>query len=146
MKALVYTNVRTLSYEEFQEPTAQFCEALVRVESVGICGSDMHAYLGHDNRRPVPPILGLEAAGTIIGGPRSASPAATVAPIRLPATSLRPCGRGCSSVKCGRLLDEHQRPIVGQPLTTEELAEWVGNPLGLLNFPRRRAISLASRE
>jgi threonine dehydrogenase-like Zn-dependent dehydrogenase len=27
---------------------------MVRIDSVGICGSDMHAYLGHDERRPAP--------------------------------------------------------------------------------------------
>jgi threonine dehydrogenase-like Zn-dependent dehydrogenase len=30
----------------------------------------MHAFLGHDDRRPAPLILGHEAAGTIVGGPR----------------------------------------------------------------------------
>jgi threonine dehydrogenase-like Zn-dependent dehydrogenase len=43
---------------------------LVKVEAVGICGSDMHAYHGHDSRRPAPLILGHEAAGRIVGGPR----------------------------------------------------------------------------
>ncbi|MEN0002385.1 MAG: alcohol dehydrogenase catalytic domain-containing protein, partial [Pseudomonadota bacterium] len=37
-----------------------------RVDSVGICGSDMHAYLGHDERRPAPLILGHEVAGTVV--------------------------------------------------------------------------------
>ena len=43
---------------------------LVRIDSVGICGSDMHAFLGHDDRRPAPLILGHEGARTITGGPR----------------------------------------------------------------------------
>ena len=69
MKALVYTGPETLVYRD--EPNARCSQdgVLIRVESVGICGSDMHAYLGHDERRPAPLILGHEAAGTIVEGP-----------------------------------------------------------------------------
>ena len=70
MKALVYEGVETLGYREVPDAVPQEGEHLVRVEAVGICGSDMHAYLGHDARRPAPLILGHEAAGTIRGGPR----------------------------------------------------------------------------
>ena len=52
------------------DPAPRDGEHLIRVDSVGICGSDMHAYLGHDARRPAPLILGHEAAGVIVGGPR----------------------------------------------------------------------------
>ena len=66
-----------------------------RVESVGICGSDMHAYLGHDNRRPAPLILGHEAAGTIVDGPR-ANERVTINPLvncgACPACELRAKG------------------------------------------------------
>ena len=48
----------------------QVGQQLIKVLSVGICGSDMHAFLGHDERRPAPLILGHEAAGEIVGGPR----------------------------------------------------------------------------
>lgn len=68
MKALVYDGVETLSYREVPDVQPQEGEHLIRVEAVGICGSDMHAYLGHDARRPAPLILGHEAAGTIMGG------------------------------------------------------------------------------
>jgi len=68
MKALVYTDVETLAMRDVPDPTAGEGEHIVRIESVGICGSDMHAYLGHDDRRPAPLILGHEGAGTVIGG------------------------------------------------------------------------------
>lgn len=71
MKALVYTGPQMLSFQEAPEPTPGDGEVVIRVESVGICGSDMHAYLGHDERRPAPLILGHEAAGTIISGPQA---------------------------------------------------------------------------
>lgn len=70
MKALVYLGPNSLTYRDEPAPVAQPGEVLVRVEAVGICGSDMHAYHGHDSRRPPPLILGHEAAGRITGGPR----------------------------------------------------------------------------
>ena len=44
MKALVYTDTNEVIYREepLPEPTAG--EALIRIDAVGICGSDMHAY------------------------------------------------------------------------------------------------------
>ena len=40
-------------------------EELVKVNATGICGSDMHAYHGHDERRLPPLILGHEISGVI---------------------------------------------------------------------------------
>lgn len=70
MKALVYLGPNTLELRDVPEPVPEADEVLVRVEAVGICGSDMHAYHGHDSRRPPPLILGHEAAGHIASGPR----------------------------------------------------------------------------
>ncbi len=70
MKALVYTGPESLSFQEAETPMPGPGEQLIRIDRVGICGSDMHAYLGHDERRPAPLILGHEAAGVIVGGPR----------------------------------------------------------------------------
>jgi threonine dehydrogenase-like Zn-dependent dehydrogenase len=71
MKALVYTGPNTVVYRDEPDPVALADEVLVRVEAVGICGSDMHAYHGYDARRPAPLILGHEAAGRILSGPRA---------------------------------------------------------------------------
>lgn len=68
MKALVYTAPRRLEYRDEPDPVPGDGEALVRVEAVGICGSDMHAWHGHDPRRVPPLILGHEAAGEVVGG------------------------------------------------------------------------------
>ncbi|MEM1374615.1 MAG: alcohol dehydrogenase catalytic domain-containing protein [Pseudomonadota bacterium] len=69
MKALVYTAPETLEMQDVPDPLPEEGAHLVRIEAVGICGSDMHAYLGHDDRRPAPLILGHEGAGTVVGGP-----------------------------------------------------------------------------
>ena len=69
MKALVYTGVETLDYADAPRPRPGEGEDLIRIHASGICGSDMHAYLGHDDRRPAPLVLGHEAAGIVLGGP-----------------------------------------------------------------------------
>jgi L-iditol 2-dehydrogenase len=71
MKALVYTAPFTLELRNEPDPLPRNDEVVVKVEAVGICGSDMHAYHGHDSRRPAPLVLGHEAAGRIVSGPRS---------------------------------------------------------------------------
>ena len=55
MKALVYTANQKMTYRDEPDPAPGHDEALVAVQSVGICGSDMHAWLGHDPRRVPPP-------------------------------------------------------------------------------------------
>ncbi len=73
MKALVQTAPNMLVYRDEPQPEPRAGEALVRVEAVGICGSDMHAIHGHDARRPTPIILGHEAAGRVLDGPLAGS-------------------------------------------------------------------------
>ncbi len=69
MKALVYTAPNTVEYRNESDPNLVADESLVRIDAVGICGSDLHAYLGHDNRRVPPLILGHEVCGTVVEGP-----------------------------------------------------------------------------
>ncbi len=63
MKALVLTDIEKLEYTSYPKPRPGKDEILVRLRASGICGSDMHAYVGHDSRRPPPLILGHEASG-----------------------------------------------------------------------------------
>jgi threonine dehydrogenase-like Zn-dependent dehydrogenase len=71
MKALVYTKPNALEWRDEPEPSFGNDEVVVRVDAVGICGSDMHAYHGHDSRRPPPFVLGHEAAGYVMSGPKT---------------------------------------------------------------------------
>ncbi len=68
MQALVYTAPETIEYRRESEPSLRPGDSLVKVEAVGICGSDLHAYLGHDSRRVPPLILGHEVSGTVVEG------------------------------------------------------------------------------
>lgn len=68
MKALVYTANNEVTYRDEPEPAPDADSVVLKIDAVGICGSDMHAYHGHDPRRVPPMILGHEFAGTIIAG------------------------------------------------------------------------------
>jgi 2-desacetyl-2-hydroxyethyl bacteriochlorophyllide A dehydrogenase len=66
MKTLVYYGPRQISIEEHEIPKAGPGEALIKVESVGICGSELEGYLGHSSVRIPPLIMGHEFCGTIV--------------------------------------------------------------------------------
>src|SRR5258708_23730459 len=73
MKALVYTNPNEVTYRDEPDPTLAAGEVVLRIDAVGICGSDMHAYHGHDPRRNPPLILGHELSGTASSACRAAT-------------------------------------------------------------------------
>lgn len=106
MKALVYTAVETLTYQDVPDPTQSAGQSLIRVRASGICGSDMHAFLGHDARRPTPLILGHEAAGEIVGGPRNGA--------RVTLNPLVACGT-CRACRAGRDNLCPDRMIISMP-------------------------------
>ena len=68
MQALVYTGTQTLVYREEKNPILKNGESIIKVKASGICGSDMHAYHGKDDRRVPPLILGHEVSGTVNEG------------------------------------------------------------------------------
>jgi alcohol dehydrogenase len=69
MKALVYTAPNRVDYRDEPDPALAAGEVVLRIDAVGICGSDMHAYHGHDPRRVPPLVLGHELCGEIVAGP-----------------------------------------------------------------------------
>lgn len=72
MKALVYTGTHEVVYRDEPDPVpVADSTVLVQVDACGLCGSDMHAYHGHDARRVPPLILGHEATGVVKTGHRS---------------------------------------------------------------------------
>ena len=127
MKALVYEGPETLVFREAADPVVAEDEALVRVHSVGICGSDMHAYLGHDARRPAPLILGHEAAGVVEGGTWDGR--------RVTINPLVSCG------KCRDCIEGHSnicayRQIMSMPPRQGSFAEYAVAPMrNLVDVP-----------
>lgn len=88
MKALVYLAPDTVAVRDVPEPDLLGGDrVLVRIAAAGICGSDLHAYRGHDPRRVPPLILGHEAVGLTDDGRR------------VVINPLMPCGR------CDRCLE-----------------------------------------
>jgi L-iditol 2-dehydrogenase len=65
MKALVLEEYNKLVYKDFPDPEVAADEVLVKVEAVGICGSDVHGMDGSTGRRRPPIVMGHEAAGII---------------------------------------------------------------------------------
>ena len=64
MRALYYTGTMQSELRDAPDPVAGNDEVHIDVTHCGICGSDMHAWHGHDARRVPPLILGHEAVGT----------------------------------------------------------------------------------
>ncbi|SEL55541.1 Threonine dehydrogenase [Roseovarius azorensis] len=126
MKALVYIGPEGLEYRDMADPVPAEGEALIRVESVGICGSDMHAWLGHDERRPAPLVLGHEAAGVVLSG--------TMKGQRVTVNPLVTCGT-CPACRSGRDNLCATRQIISMPPREGAFA-------GLLAMPERNLVPL----
>ena len=119
MKALVYDAKESMAYRDVPAAVPAAGEHLVRVEASGICGSDMHAFLGHDARRPAPLILGHEAAGTIMGGPKDG--------MRVTINPLVHC-QNCAACQAGRENLCPERQIISMPPREGAFAQFVAMP------------------
>lgn len=73
MKALVYTATMESEIREVEPPVAVPGHTIVQLALCGICGSDMHAWHGHDERRIPPLVLGHESVGVAMNGPHAGS-------------------------------------------------------------------------
>jgi threonine dehydrogenase-like Zn-dependent dehydrogenase len=120
MKALIYTAPETLRYGDMPDPVAGDGEDLIRIESAGICGSDMHAFLGHDDRRPAPLVLGHEVSGLSTRTGR-----------RVTINPLVSCGQ-CNQCRRGRDNLCPRRQIISMPPREGGFADAVVMPLGNL--------------
>ena len=136
MKALVYIVPEALEYRDVPDPTPTSVEILVKVYSVGICGSDMHACLSHDERRPAPLILGHEVAGTIKSGPRDGD--------RVTINPLVTCGT-CPFCITRQDNLRNTRQIISMAPREGGCAEYIVMPeRNLVNVPDDVALSIAA--
>jgi L-iditol 2-dehydrogenase len=117
-------------------PRAHDDNVVVSVEAVGICGSDMHAYLGHDERRPAPLVLGHEAAGKVVAG-RGIGRRVTVNPL---VTCMH-----CEACLSDRTNLCASRQIISMPPRPGAFAEQVAIPdRNLVEVPDNFAIEKAA--
>lgn len=119
MKALIYQGEKSLEFGDAAEPQPGDGEVVVAIDSVGICGSDMHAFLGHDERRPAPLILGHEAAGVVMAG--------DLAGQRVTINPLVHCGV-CPACLSGRQNICPNRQIISMPPREGAFAQQVAIP------------------
>jgi alcohol dehydrogenase len=108
MKALVYTQPLELQLLDRPEPELVDGEVVLRIDAVGICGSDMHAFHGHDPRRNPGLVLGHEFCGTVV---KSAAPAYSEG-VRVTGNPLITCGT-CDYCVQGRNNLCSRRTMVG---------------------------------
>jgi 2-desacetyl-2-hydroxyethyl bacteriochlorophyllide A dehydrogenase len=66
MKALVCTTPRQFDYINTEMPITAEGETLLKIERIGICGTDLHAFEGTQPYFNYPRILGHELAATIV--------------------------------------------------------------------------------
>lgn len=119
MKALVYTGPQTLEMRDMAMPVPAPGEALIQVDSCGICGSDMHAWLGHDERRPAPLVLGHEVAGVVAEGAEKGR--------RVTVNPLVTCG-ACPACRSGRTNLCPERQIISMPPREGGFARFLAMP------------------
>ena len=139
MKALVFTDVEKIVYQDYDDPKIKKNESIIKVTASGICGSDMHAYHGKDERRVPPLILGHEISGVIYEGSNKGN--------KVIVNPLISCGK-CDY--CNRN-SEHlcpERSLIGmnRPFVREGgLAEFVSVPKkNLNNLPKELDINKAA--
>lgn len=99
MRQLVTVSPERVELREVPDATAGAGEALLAVESVGICGSDVHLYAGEHPYSRFPNVQGHEFGGRVLSLPRDyAGPIrvgqrVAVEPLLMCGTCL-PCRRG----------------------------------------------------
>ena len=87
MRALMYQGPKQLEVVDVPKPTPKAGEVLLKIRSCGICGSDVHGYLGMTGRRIPPMVMGhefsaeVEALGENTSGTYKLGDRVTVQPI-----------------------------------------------------------------
>jgi L-iditol 2-dehydrogenase len=66
MRALVFTGPGAMPLQQHEDPLPGVGEVVVAVRAAGICGSDVHGYLGATGRRRPGVVMGHEAAGDVV--------------------------------------------------------------------------------
>ena len=64
MKALMYVGPEKVEIQDIPTPQLQPNQVLLKIAATGICGSDVHGFLGHSERRKPGLILGHEAVAS----------------------------------------------------------------------------------
>ena len=71
MEQVILTGPGHLSSRSVAEPKVSENEALVKMERIGVCGSDFHAFAGKHPAYVYPRVLGHECACTVLAAPEN---------------------------------------------------------------------------
>ncbi|BBH19737.1 galactitol-1-phosphate 5-dehydrogenase [Paenibacillus baekrokdamisoli] len=127
MNTLVWTAVEEMSWEHRDAPHLQEDEVLIQVEVVGICGSEIEGYLGHNSLRIPPLIMGHEFCGRIAQlGTGIAEDSGIKLGVKVVVNPLLFCGK-CLSCEKGLTQLCEKRAVIGihRP---GAFSEWVAVP------------------
>src|SRR5438552_17780301 len=110
MRALVYSTDYELAVVEVEPAAPGRDEVVVRVETAGLCGSDVHGVASRSPRRQPPLIMGHELVGEVVeAGDASAEPLVGELVAINPQV---PCGR-CRHCRSGRENVCAHRELIG---------------------------------
>jgi threonine dehydrogenase-like Zn-dependent dehydrogenase len=110
MRALIWNGPGRLALETRPEPVAEAGEVLLKVLTVGICGSEVEGYLGESAIRKPPLIMGHECAGEVVAAGSGVTGVATGDLVAL--NPLLSCGR-CARCHEGQQQQCPDRQLVG---------------------------------
>lgn len=119
----------TLEEIPFVQPAAG--EALVRIERVGVCGSDVSLYKGTHPYRLYPRIQGHEAAGVVVALGEGAAGGSVAVGDRVAIEPLLPCG-ACYPCRIGRANCCTNLKVLGAHVDGA-FREFVAAPVALLH-------------
>jgi 2-desacetyl-2-hydroxyethyl bacteriochlorophyllide A dehydrogenase len=110
VKALVWNGPRQMAVESRDEPVPAEGEVLLRVNAVGICGSEVEGYIGESAIRKPPLIMGHECAAEVV----AIAPDVGEPPIgtNVAFNPLLSCGR-CASCRAGEQQQCPDRALIG---------------------------------
>ncbi|MFW5868454.1 MAG: alcohol dehydrogenase catalytic domain-containing protein, partial [Armatimonadota bacterium] len=141
MKAAVIVEAHRIELREVDRPSPGPGEALVEVEAVGVCGSDLHAYEGSQPFFQYPEIGGHEVVGKVVevndhaddppqipGRPQKLLPTEGARVVLDPSM---PCG-GCYPCRTGRYNCCENMQVLGVH-APGAFAEYMVAPLGCLH-------------
>src|SRR5579864_354956 len=110
MRTLVYLGPRRMELRDAPPPAAGPEEVVVNVQASGICGSDLHGYLGKSLNRVPPLVMGHEFSGTVTAVGPGVRDLAVGSPVAV--YPLITCGR-CPACRRGDTSQCRSRQVIG---------------------------------
>lgn len=110
MRTLVYVEPHRLEIQDSPTPAPRAMEVIVKVEASGVCGSDLHGYLGRSLNRKPPLVMGHEFAGVVAGVGEAVSDLAVGTAVTV--YPLMTCGR-CPACRRGESSQCPSRQVIG---------------------------------